>query len=157
MLQKTDSAFNMYRKQFTRPLIIATIFTWFSELALLIYFGIYLNSHGNLIYKIIWTLGFCGIGMGLTLGGLIDIFLIGRVSVRAGIWLTILFSMTTVGISCNLLCLHMNHHFQYFGGDNVSPYLFFLPGFIGSIVLGWLLGWLIFTEKGNHFLTKIKL
>ena len=141
------------RQDFTRPLILATIFTWFAVLILLIYYGIYLSDEGSLLNKIIWTLGFCGIGMGLSLGGLIDLFLVGRVSEKVGIWLTTVFTTLTLGIACNWLCMNLDWHFKYFGGAE-NPYFHFLPSFVASIIGGWLLGWLLFSSKGRSILDR---
>ncbi len=144
------------RKHFVRPLIVATVFTTFAELALLLYYGVYLSNHGALLDKIIWTLGFCGVGMGLTLGGLIDVFLVGRVGEKAGIWLTAVLMTLTLGIAFNWLCMSLDEHFQYFGGAK-DPYIHFLPSFLGSIVGGWILGWLLFSKPGDRILTKLGL
>jgi hypothetical protein len=141
------------RRDFVRPLVLATAFTWIAELALLLYYGVYLSDEGSLLDKIIWTLGFCGIGMGLSMGGLIDLFLIGRVSEKAGIWLTTLFATLTLGVACNWLCMTLDRHFKYFGGA-ANPYLHFLPSFIGSVIGGWLLGWLLFSSRGRSILER---
>lgn len=144
------------RSDFIRPLILATAFTWTAELVLLIYYGIYLSDQGSLLNKVIWTLGFCGIGMGLSLGGLIDIFLVGRVTEKIGIWSTMVFMVITLGVACNWLCMNLDRHFKYFGGAE-NPYLFFLPSFLASIVGGWLLGWLLFSRKGRSILYRFGL
>jgi len=144
------------RSEFVRPLLLATAFTWTAELALLVYYGIYLSDHGSIFNKMIWTLGFCGIGMGLTLGGLIDIFLVGRVSERVGIWSTMVLMTITLGVACNWLCMNLDRHFMYFGGAE-NPYLHFLPSFLASIAGGWLLGWLIFSAKGRAIVSRFGL
>lgn len=149
----SGSANSIDRRDFTRPIIVATVFTWLAELMLLLYYGIYLSDEGSLLNKIIWTLGFCGLGMGLALGGLIDLLLVGRVSERAGIWLTIVLGTLTLGIACNWLCMELDRHFRYFGGAE-NPYLHFLPSFIGAVLGAWLLGWLLFSGKGRSILER---
>ena len=52
------------RKLFIRPLIISLFFAVAGELLLLVIYGIILFPGGNMIYKVLWTLVFCGIGMG---------------------------------------------------------------------------------------------
>ena len=144
------------RSHYIRPLIVATIFTWVAEVFLLLYYGIYLSDEGSLVAKAIWTLGFCGIGMGLSLGGLIDIFVVDRFSGTLAIWLTTILMVLTLGIACNWLCMNLDRHFKYFGGAE-NPYLHFLPSFVASIIGGWLLGWLLFSSKGQAILERLGL
>lgn len=142
------------RDRYLRPLKVATAFTVFAELCLLLYYGVYLSDEGSLLGKILWTLVFCGLGMGLSLGGLIDLFVVDRMRPTAAIWATTLFSVVTLGIGCNALCMVLDRHFRYFGGAE-NPYLHFLPSFAGSIVAGWLLGWLLFAPRGRALLDRV--
>lgn len=144
------------RKDMVRPLIVSIIFTWLAELILLLYYGIYLSNEGSIVDKIIWTLGFCGIGMGLSLGGLINLFIVGRLNKTRAIILTMVFATLTLGIACNWLCMNLDRHFRYFGGAE-NPYLHFLPSFFASIIAGFILGWLLFTSKGEKLLSKLGL
>ena len=144
------------RKDFVRPIIVATIFTWLAELILLLYYGIYLSEEGELLNKIIWTLGFCGLGMGLALGSIINLIVVGKNNVKTKIFYTIVLSTLVLGVACNALCMELDKHFKYFGGaENV--YLHFLPSFFAAIIGGWFLGWLLFTPKGDKLLTKFGL
>jgi len=144
------------RKHFIRPIVVSLIFTTIAELFLLLYYGIYLSDEGSILDKIIWTLGFCGVGMGLSLGGLINLFIVGRFNQKTRIILTTICTTLTLGIACNWLCMNLDRHFRFFGGAD-DPLLHFLPSFIGSIIGGWLLGWLLFTTKGNLILNNIGL
>ena len=144
------------RKQITRPIVVATIFTSVAEFALLLYYGIYLSHEGSLLDKIIWTMGFCGLGMGLALGGLINLFLVGRVTGAKAILWTTLFAFTTLGIACNWLCMNLDRHFRYFGGAE-NPFIHFLPSFFAAALGGWFMGWLLFTEKGEKLLDRFRL
>lgn len=146
----------MTRTDYTRPLIVATIFTWLAELILLLYYGVYLSDEGSLLSKAIWTLGFCGFGMGLALGALIDLLVVDRLSGRTAIWSTTLLTVLTLGIACNWLCMNLDRHFRYFGGAE-NPYLHFLPSFFASILGGWYLGWLLFSDRGRALLDRLGL
>ena len=54
------------RKLYVRPLIVSLFFAVVGELLLLVIYGIILFPEGNILYKVLWTLVFCGIGMGST-------------------------------------------------------------------------------------------
>lgn len=142
------------RASYLRPLKLATVFTVVAELCLLLYYGVYLSNEGSLLNKVLWTLVFCGVGMGLTLGGLIDLFIVDRLRPTAAIWTTMSFSVATLGIGCNALCMVLDRQFRYFGGAD-NPYLHFLPSFAASIVAGWFLGWLLFAPRGRALLDRI--
>lgn len=96
------------RRRYLRPIVVATAFSWVAELWLLLFYGVYLSDEGSLLYKIIWTLGFCGLGMGLALGALIDVLLVDRVSPRRAVWSTAALSFATLGVACNLLCMFLD-------------------------------------------------
>jgi hypothetical protein len=145
------------RKLYLRPLYIATAFSWFGELGLFLYYGVYANDTGHYLEKLIWTLGFCGIGMGMTLGGLIDLLLVGRVGPKAGIIGCVVLAVVTTGFACNWLCYHLNRELDYFGQAGAPAMSFLMPGLLVSPFAGWFLGWACFTEGGDRFLSKLRL
>ena len=142
------------RKIFIRPLIISLFFAVVGELVLLLIYGIILFPEGNLMYKVLWTLGFCGIGMGATLGTGINLFIVGRYSGTKAIMLTILLSFLIMGIACDLLCLNLDLHFNYFGAQT-NPVLFSAGGLIGSLIGGAGIGGLLFSGTGRSILDRI--
>ncbi|MBW2478368.1 MAG: hypothetical protein JRF38_00150 [Deltaproteobacteria bacterium] len=142
------------RKMYIRPLIISLFFAVAGELLLLVIYGIILFPEGNLLYKVLWTLGFCGIGMGATLGAGINLFVMGRYAGPNAILLTILLSFLIMGVACDLLCLNLDIHFNYFGAQ-ASPLLFSAGGVLGSILAGAGIGGLLFTETGRSVLERI--
>ncbi len=143
----TDSA----RTRYVRPIKVATAFTLLAELALLLYYGVYLSDEGPLLNKVLWTLGFCGLGMGLSMGALIDLIIVDRFEAAAAIIGTAIISTLGLGVACNALCMVLDRHYRYFGGVE-DPYLHFLPSFAGSIVAGWVVGWLLFSARGRRIL-----
>ena len=144
------------RKMLLRPLIISLFFAVAGELLLLVIYGIILFPEGNLFYKVLWTIGFCGIGMGATLGAGINLFVMGRYAGPKAILLTILLSFLIMGVACDLLCLNLDLHFNYFGAQ-ASPLLFSAGGVLGSILAGAGIGGLLFTETGRSILERIGL
>jgi hypothetical protein len=144
------------RKMYIRPLIISLFFAIVGELSLLVIYGIILFPEGNLMYKVLWTLGFCGIGMGATLGAGINLFVMGRYAGPKAILLTILLSFLIMGVACDLLCLNLDLHFNYFGAQ-ASPLLFSSGGVLGSLIAGAGIGGLLFSETGRSILERIGL
>lgn len=143
-------------KLYIRPLIISLFFAVAGELLLLVIYGIILFPEGNLMYKVLWTLGFCGIGMGATLGAGINLFIVGRHAGLKAIFITLLLSFLIMGVACDLLCLNLDLHFNYFGAQ-ASPLLFSAGGVLGSILAGAGIGGLLFSETGRSLLETIGL
>jgi hypothetical protein len=134
------------REMFIRPLIISLLFTVVGEFLLLVIYGIILFPDGNMIYKVLWTLVFCGIGMWATLGTSINLFIIGRYAGLKAILVTILLSFLIMGVACDLLCLNLDLHFNYFGAQ-INPLLFSTGGMLGSLIAGAGIGGLLFSTN----------
>ena len=66
----------LLRKHYLRPIYVSVFLSVFAELMLFLYFGVALNSEGNLLNKFIWSVVFCGLGMGSVLGITIIIFVL---------------------------------------------------------------------------------
>jgi hypothetical protein len=107
-----------------------------------------------MIYKILWTLGFCGIGMGATLGTSINLFIIGRYSGLKAILLTTLLAFLIMGVACDLLCLNLDLHFNYFGAQT-NPLLFSAGGMLGSLIAGAGIGGLLFSKTGQSIMERL--
>jgi hypothetical protein len=142
------------RKIFSRPLIVSLFFSVIGELLLLVLYGIILFPEGNMMYKVLWSLGFCGIGMGAILGTGINLLIVGRFAGSKAILLTILLAALTMGLACDLLCLNLDLHFNYFGAQ-ASPVLFAAGGVLGSLIGGAGIGGLLFSETGRSILDRI--
>jgi hypothetical protein len=121
----------------------------FGEFLLLIIYGIILFPGGNLLNKTLWTLLFCGVGMGATLGTFINLLVVGRYSGKSAIIPTTLLSVLLAGIICNQLCLALDRNFDYFGGGE-DPLLFTLGSIIGSTTGGLIIGWLMYRDSQRN-------
>ena len=141
------------REMFIRPLIISLLFTVVGEFLLLVIYGILLFPDGNMIYKVLWTLVFCGIGMWATLGTSINLFIIGRYAGLKAILVTILLSFLIMGVACDLLCLNLDLHFNYFGAQ-INPLLFSTGGMLGSLIAGAGIGGLLFSRTGQSIMER---
>jgi hypothetical protein len=139
------------RKMFNRPVIVSLGFTVLGELFLLVIHGIILFPDGNIFYKALWAIVFCGIGMGATLGAFINLIVTGRYSGIKAVIFTILLSFFLLGMLCELLCFKLDLTFHYFGAST-NPTLFLLNGMVGSIIAGAGIGELLFSRRGNSVL-----
>ena len=66
------------REHYIRPIKVTILMTLMAELGLFVIFGLLLFPQGTLLYKLIWTGFYCGIGMGAATGGLIVLIVVGR-------------------------------------------------------------------------------
>jgi hypothetical protein len=144
------------RNQYIRPLVVSIAMTELGELFLLILYGVILFPEGSLANKILWTLVFCGIGMGATLGAFVNILVVNRYQGIKAILVTTMLSFIILGIACGLLCLNLDRHFHYFGATS-DPYIFATGSVIGSIIGGLAVGIALFTQRGNDFLEKLRI
>jgi cytosine/uracil/thiamine/allantoin permease len=108
---------------------------------------------GNLLHKFLWTIVFCGFGMGAGGGALIVLLVSGRLWGRSAIIASAFISFVLLGLFCNFLCFNLDMHFNFFGAHD-TPALFVWNGIIMSILGGTLIGWLCFTKKGNAILER---
>jgi hypothetical protein len=138
---------------YTRPIIVSLGVCIFGEFLLFIIYGILLFPQGNLLYKFLWTVVFCGIGMGATVGAFVNLFIIDRYIGIKAIIFTILLTLATLGIICSLLCLRLDLHFHYFGAET-NPILFSIGSKAGSVVAGLIIALLLFSEKGDIILHR---
>jgi hypothetical protein len=141
------------RNKYVRPLKVSLIFCIGGEVLLLLVFGIFLFPEGNLFYKILWALLFCGVGMGGALGSLINLLIVDRLDGQKAVWTTVALSFVLLGILCDLLCLKLDSIFNYFGGSAHSL-VFVIVSMVLSTVAGYLIGWLCFTAPGRRLLGR---
>ena len=134
-----------------RPVKLGIIFSVAAELFIFVLWGLILYPEGNILYKFLWAVVFCGVGMGATVGALIQLFVVGRLSANRAIFACAMISIGVLGIACNLLCLDLDSHFRYFGGVG-NPLLFVAGGVVLAAVSGTIAGWLMFSSKGQKIL-----
>lgn len=142
------------RNTYIRPLKVSLGFSVIGEFLFLIIYGIILFPNGNLIFKVLWALIFCGIGMGATLGAGINLYIVGRHTGHKAIWLTSLLSFLILGVACDLLCLNLDLRFNYFGAQT-SSLLFAAGGIFGSLIAGVGIGGLLFSKTGQSIMEQI--
>ena len=142
------------RQQYLRPLWLSIAFSVFAEFLLFLIFGIFLYPAGNLLNKFLWTVVFCGVGMGSVVGAMLNLFVVDRLEGMKAVLATTALSAIILGIACDLLCLSLDQHFQYFGGTENAG-LFLGGGMLMAALGGAILGSLLFTSKGQRLLTRL--
>jgi len=144
---------SLFRSRYIRPLYVALFISIISELGLFTYFGILHGSEGELLNKFLWTVLFCGLGMGSVFGTAIIIFVLDRMTGWFAVTMTTTIAIILFGV-CNLVCFKLDQTFNYFGGAT-NPQLFLFTGWLLSIIGGLLVGTLLFTDRGNRYLDQI--
>lgn len=140
---------------YRRPIIICLLGATLSEVGIFLIFGLLLFPEGDWVSKFLWTVVFCGVGMGSVLGAAIILFVQDRLTEWNAILATTAWSTALLGIGCNLLCYRLDaNYFEYFGGqDNAA--LFLGNGLIMATVGGFAAGWLLFSVQGMRLLTRL--
>ncbi len=142
------------RRQYLRAVYVSIALSIFGEAILFIIHGLILFPAGNILYKFMWTIVFCGIGMGASGGAFLVLFVVGRLSGVNALLVCTAFTTLAIGVGCGLLCLNLDRKFHYFGGSENSM-LFMTNSLAFASVGGAIIGWLLFTGKGNALLEKI--
>lgn len=137
-----------------RPVLVATVFTSAGELLIFVVFGLLLYPGGNLLLKLLWTLGFCGIGMGVAIGLIAKHWIEGRFKAGAAVAMTALLAGVVLGIGCNALCFVIDRHADFFGAHE-NPVMWLSSGFVMALAGGAAIGALLFTAKGRRLLERI--
>lgn len=141
------------RRQYLRPLWLAIIFSMAGELIVFLFFGLMLSGPDNWLIKLVWAVGFCGIGMGSAVGASVDLLIVSRMDGLRAIAATCLLSTAILGVACNLLCWQLDHGLHYFGGAE-HPALFLVSGIVAAVAGGTGIGMLLFTESGESWLDR---
>lgn len=142
------------RQRYLRPLKLGIALSMLGELGLFVVFGLVLSPSGNLIHKFLWTVVFCGIGMGAAGGAFLDLFVVDRWRGWPAVLASTLISVALLGIACNLLCLSLDMDLDHFGGKS-NPALFLASGILAAALGGAFLGWLLFTGRGVRVLDRL--
>lgn len=143
--------------RYRRPLVLCLLGAMLSEIGIFLVFGLLMYPGGDWLAKFLWTVVFCGVGMGAVLGAAINLFVLDRLSGWNAVLATTAWSIALLGIGCNLLCYRLDaNYFEYFGGqDNAA--LFLGNGVAMSAIGGFVAGWLLFSTPGKRLLTRLGL
>lgn len=115
--------------------------------------GIFIMSGtGDLLYKILWTLVFCPLGMGGAMGGIINCFIVDQHYGKKAAHFTGLLALLVLS-SCNYLCYNLDRHFGWFGAAEHPMWFHWRYPMIWGV--GYLNGLLMFTDKGQERLVRM--
>lgn len=141
-------------RRYRRPLLLSIAASMGGEALLLLVYGVLLNSGGDLWVKVLWTVVFCGLGMGSVVGALTILIVVDRWEGLPAILATSAIMAAVMGGLCNVLCYRLDsHYFHYFGAAE-QPLLFLAPGIVLPALVGALFGWLMFTPRGRLVLER---
>ena len=140
------------RSDFVRPITVAITFTLFGETLIFLIWGVLLFPGGNLWHKAIWT-GTCGIAMGATIGGLVNVLVVGRLAGKKAAICSGAVYVAVLAL-CTLLCYRLDLALGSHFGAQKAPLLFLLGGLLPAFVSGVFYAWLLFSEEGGRLLSR---
>ncbi|MEV0338536.1 hypothetical protein AB0H49_05875 [Nocardia sp. NPDC050713] len=128
------------------------------ELLFLIIGLILFPDNGPLVWRLVWTLGLCGIGMGAAVGGIT--YLIGhrfRPGTRAAYLVTALSAAAAYSV-CQTLCWSLDHNvgLNYWGSIDM-PELFLIKGYTAAILGGVTGSFLLNSDLGTRLLDRARM
>ncbi|CAF0737144.1 unnamed protein product [Adineta steineri] len=141
------------RQYYLRPMKLFIGSSIGAELIFLFISICFFSGFKDIFYKILWTLFFCGIGMGSTMGTLINIFITDRYFNSKAIFGTLILGLIVFG-TCNVLCFRLDHHFDYYGAIKY-PVFFLSKGFVAGLLGSLINGYLLFNANGQKLLIKM--
>ncbi|RAQ79204.1 hypothetical protein COH21_012904 [Aspergillus flavus] len=139
---------------YIRPFILFWFNSLLAEIFFLLVATLFFSGLREIIYKVLWTLIICPLGMGGAMGGITNYFLVDYYYGKRAVWFTALLTLLVLG-SCNYLCFSLDHYFGYFGAQT-HP-LWFHWRYPAIFMSGWSSGKLLFTDEGQKKLAKLGL
>ena len=141
------------RQYYLRPMKLFILSSMGAELLFLLISIGFFSGFKDIFYKIVWTLFFCGIGMGATMGTLINIFITDQYFNSKAIFGSFVLGLIVFG-TCNVLCFRLDHHFDYYGAIKY-PIFFLSKGFLAGILGSLMNGYLLFSANGQKLLIQM--
>lgn len=137
------------RALYVRPFVLFWLNSFIAEVVFLAVGVFIFSGTKDIIYKMLWTLFFCPLGMGGAMGGIVAYFIVDHYYGTKAVQFTTLISLLVFG-SCNYLCWNLDHHFGWFGAE-AHP-LWFHWRYPMILAVGWYNGKLMFTDEGQKTL-----
>lgn len=155
LLSSTMISAQKRRQYYLRPMKLYIGSSIGAEFLFLLISIFVFSGFRDIFYKIMWTLFFCGVGMGSTMGTLTNIFLTDQYFNYKGIFGSLILGFIVFG-TCNVLCFRLDHHFDYYGAIKY-PVFFLSKGFVAGILGSLFNGYLLFHPNGQKLLIKMGL
>ncbi|GMF69806.1 hypothetical protein BDV35DRAFT_376703 [Aspergillus flavus] len=142
----------------TAPYIRPFLLFWLSYLfieAISLAAGIFsMTGTRDLLYKVMWTFVFCPLGMGGTMGDLINSFIVDHYYEKKAAHFTGILTLL-VPSTCQYLCYNLDRHLGWFGASD-HP-IWFHWRYPALWVIGYMNGLLLFTDEEQARLARMKL
>ncbi|BAE65461.1 unnamed protein product [Aspergillus oryzae RIB40] len=90
---------------YIRPFILFWFNSLLAEIFFLLVATLFFSGLREMIYKVLWTLIICPLGMGGAMGGITNYFLVDYYYGKRAVWFTALLTLLVLG-SCNYLCFN---------------------------------------------------
>ncbi|CEL10560.1 hypothetical protein ASPCAL13677 [Aspergillus calidoustus] len=139
---------------YIRPFLLFWLSCLFIEIVFLAVGVFIMTGTRDLFQKVMWTIVFCPLGMGGTLGGLINTFIVDHHYGKKAAHFTAILTLLVLS-TCNYLCYSLDRHFGWFGASE-HP-MWFHWRYPALWVIGYVNGLLLFTDKGQEMLARMKL
>ena len=139
------------RAVYLRPFILFYFNSLLAEIFFFTVAVLVMSGTKDLIYKIIWTLVVCPLGMGAAMGSLINVFVVDHHYGSKAVHFTAILTFLVLS-ACNYLCYSLDYHFGYFGAEK-HPMWFHLRYPILYFV-GYTNGKFLFTDEGQEKLSR---
>ncbi|KAE8373860.1 hypothetical protein BDV26DRAFT_271020 [Aspergillus bertholletiae] len=142
------------RNVYLRPFLLFWLNSLFAETIFLAVGVFIMTGTRDLLYKVLWTLVFCPLGMGGAMGGLINCFIVDHYYGKKAAHFTGILSLLILS-ACNYLCYNLDRHFGWFGATE-HP-LWFHWRYPMIWLVGYSNGLLLFTDQGQQRLASLGL
>jgi hypothetical protein len=139
------------RMIYLRPFILFYVNSLFAEIVFLSVGVFIMSGTEDLLYKMIWTLVFCPLGMGGAMGGIVNYFIVDYYYGKKAAHFTALLCLLILG-NCNYLCYRLDHHFNWFGATD-HP-MWFHWRYPSLWLVGYVNGRMMFTDEGQKTLSR---
>lgn len=142
------------RHHYLRPLYVSLAGAVLVEFFIFVLWGVLLYPEGSLLTKFLWTVVYCGMGMGAALGVLVTLVVVDRWEGTSAIVATGALAVLVLGVLCNVLCFNLDVHYFHMFGTDQNPIFFLANGIVSSAIGGAALGALLFTDPGRALLDR---
>jgi hypothetical protein len=99
------------RNLYLWPFLLYTLMSGATELVLFFISIVVFSGLHDVHIKFVWTMVFCTIGMGSTMGSLTNYFITDRYSGSTAVWMGAFLSSIVLS-ACNFLCFILANHFR---------------------------------------------
>jgi hypothetical protein len=147
-----EKAAQKRRMVYLRPFLLFYLNSLFAEVIFLSVGVFIMTGTKDLLYKVLWTLVFCPLGMGGAMGGLINWFIVDYHYGTKAVHFTAILSLLVLS-SCNYLCYSLDHHFGWFGAAEHPLWFHWRYPMIWAV--GYFNGRLMFTDSGQEKLARM--